>query len=299
MNTAFSAQAGMRGRRLPALALVLAGVTISSPVSTSAAPDYASFNVVEDVAYGKSPWQTMDIYLPPTLNDPAPGGPPVLLMVHGGAWMSGDKRTESVVANKAAHWLERGYVFISVNTRLIPDADPVAQAEDVAKALATAQAMTGTWGGDPGRFVLIGHSSGGHLVSLLAADPALAEAQGATPWLGTIVLDAGAFDIVEIMGRGHAAFFDQAFGTEPAYWRKASPIHRLTSKTAPMLLVCSSLGTLSCAQAQAFADAVTKHGGKAGILPVKLRHMAIDNDLGLPGRYTDGVDNFLKSIGLP
>ena len=241
----------------------------------------------------------MDIYLPPTLNDPAPGGPPVMLMVHGGAWMSGDKRTETVVANKAAHWLERGYVFISINTRLIPDADPVAQAMDVAKALATAQAMTGTWGGDPGRFVLIGQSSGGHLVSLLAADPALAETQGAAPWLGTIVLDAGAFDIAEIMGRGHAGFFDQAFGSDPAYWRQASPIHRLASKPAPMLLVCSSLGARSCPQARAFADKVIENGGKAGVLPVALRHMAIDNDLGLPGDYTDGVDDFLRSLELP
>jgi acetyl esterase/lipase len=159
--------------------------------------------------------------------------------------------------------------------------------------------MTGTWGGTPGRFVLMGHSSGGHLVSLLAADPSLAAGQGAAPWLATIALDAGAFDIVEIMGRGHADFFDQAFGANPGFWRKASPIHRLTSKPEPVLLVCSSLGARSCPQARAFSDKVIENGGRASVLPVKLRHMAIDNDLGLPGKYTDGVDDFLKSVGLP
>jgi acetyl esterase/lipase len=164
--------------------------------------------------------------------------------------------------------------------------------------------MAGMWGGSPGsgdpdRFVLMGHSSGGHLVSLLAADPEIAKAQGAAPWLGTVVLDAGAFDIVEIMGRGHADFFDQAFGNDPDFWVAASPIRRIKDNPAPMLLVCSSLGTLSCAQANAFARAAEKHGGRTEVLPVKLRHMAIDSELGLPGDYTAGVDAFLKSLGLP
>ncbi len=250
--------------------------------------------MIEDVTYGDDFRQTMDVYLPEKAEDP-----PVILMVHGGAWAGGDKRTESVVADKAAHWLRRGYVFVSVNTRLVPDAGPVAQAEDVARALAAAQAMAGTWGGSADRFVLMGHSSGAHLVSLLAADPALAAAHGAKPWLGTVSLDAGAYDIVEIMGRGHADFFDRAFGADPAYWKRASPIHRLTGKPAPMLLVCSSLGGRSCAQAEAFAKAVGAKGGAADVLPVPLRHMAIDDDLGLPGEYTDGVDSFLKSLGLP
>jgi len=285
------------GLRLFAAIAVIYGALLSG----AAGRDFASFNVIEDVAYGASPWQTMDVYLPPDLGEAAP---PVIVMVHGGAWMSGDKRTEDVVANKAAHWLERGYVFISVNYRLWPDADPVAQAQDVARALATAQGMAGMWGGNPpaggpDRFVLMGHSSGGHLVSLLAADPAIASAKGAKPWHGTIVLDAGSYDIVEIMGRGHARFYDQAFGADPAYWKTASPIHRLSATPAPMLLVCSDLGGRSCGQARAFADAVTRHGGRAEVLPVKLRHMPLNADLGLPGGYTDGVDAFLKSLGLP
>lgn len=279
-------------------------VAVAAPETSPAGPAFSDFNVVADVAYGDSPWQTMDVYLPPKPANSGTAGPPVILMVHGGAWMSGDKRTESVVANKAAHWLGKGYVFISANTRLVPDADPFAQAEDVAKALATAQRMAGMWGGSPGAdepepFVLMGHSSGGHLVSLLAADPEIARAHGAAPWLGTVVLDAGAFDIVEIMGRDHADFFDQSFGNDPDFWVAASPIRRIADNPAPMLLVCSSLGTLSCAQANAFAKAVEKHGGRTEVLPVKLRHMAIDGELGLPGDYTAGVDAFLSSLGLP
>lgn len=274
-------------------------VLLAAPRHGLAGPDFTDFDVIADVAYGDSVWQTMDVYLPPDSGGAGTAGPPVILMVHGGAWTTGDKRTESVVANKAAHWLGRGYVFVSVNTRLVPEADPIEQAGDVVRALAAAQSMAGVWGGGPDRFVLMGHSSGGHLVSLLAADPALAAAHGASPWLGTISLDAGAYDVVEIMGRGHADFFDRAFGADPAFWKASSPIHRIAAKPAPMLLVCSSLGGRSCGQAAAFAAAVERSGGTADVMPVKLRHMAIDNDLGLPGAYTDGVDGFLKSLGLP
>ncbi|WP_436643827.1 alpha/beta hydrolase [Microbaculum sp. FT89] len=274
-------------------------VLLAAPQRGLAGPDFSDFDVIADVAYGDSVWQTMDIYLPPKPAGSGAAGPPVILMVHGGAWVAGDKRTESVVANKAAHWLDRGYVFISANTRLVPEADPIEQAGDVARALAAAQSMADVWGGRPDRFVLMGHSSGGHLVSLLAADPALAAAQGAGPWLGTISLDAGAYDVVEIMGRGHADVFDVAFGADPTFWTAASPIHRITAQPAPMLLVCSSLGGRSCGQAAAFAAAVEKYGGSADVLPVKRRHMAIDNDLGLPGAYTDGVDGFLNALGLP
>lgn len=263
-------------------------------MAQSDVPARSDFEVIDDVAYGPSPSQRMDIYLPPDLQNA-----PALLMVHGGAWMVGDKATADVVANKARHWLAKGYVFISVNTRLVPEADPIEQAEDVARALAAAQSMSGVWGGDPDRFALIGHSSGGHVVALLAADPEITTAQDARPWLGTIVLDSGGFDMPEIMGRRHMDFYDQAFGADPDFWRAASPTHRMAVAPDPMLLVCSSLSKTSCPQAQTFAEAVAETGGRATVLPVALSHMALSNDLGLPGSYTGAVDSFLEELSLP
>jgi acetyl esterase/lipase len=43
-------------------------------------------------------------------------------MVHGGGWRTGDKALSRVVNNKAAWWLARSGVFVSVNNRLVPDA---------------------------------------------------------------------------------------------------------------------------------------------------------------------------------
>jgi acetyl esterase/lipase len=251
-------------------------------------------SIVRDVAYGPSPNQRLDVYRPAD-----PRGAPVLFIVHGGAWVVGDKASANLLANKLAHWVPRGYILVSANYRLLPEADPIAQADDVAKALATAQAKARTWGGDPSRFVLMGHSAGAHLVALLAADPSIAARQGGKPWLGTIALDSAAYDVTEIMRRPHLPLYDRAFGQDPRLWQKASPLHRLAGAPAPMLLVCSSRRLVACAQAQGFADKATSMGGRATVLPVDMTHAEINRNLGVQGLYTAAVDAFLKSLGLP
>ena len=278
------------GRLANALALAAVAVFMTGQAMAQQRPGTA---VIRDLPYGPSTAQRMDIYLPAH-----PQNAPVLFMVHGGGWARGDKTATNVVANKIARWVPQGYIFISVNNRLLPEADPLEQADDVAKALAVAQSGARSWGGDPARFVLLGHSAGAHLVALLAADPAISARQGAKPWPGTIALDSAALDIVEIMQRGHFRLYDSAFGADPAYWRNASPIHRLTAATAPLLLVCSSRRTDSCPAAQRFAEKAISKGGRATVLPVALTHGEINNELGLPGPYTNDVERFLQSLGL-
>ena len=67
-------------------------------------------------------------------------------MVHGGAWRMGDKAASNVVENKVARWVPRGVLFISANYRLLPEADALAQANDVARALARAQEVAARLG---------------------------------------------------------------------------------------------------------------------------------------------------------
>ena len=255
----------------------------------------AGGRVERDIPYGPDPAQRYDVYLPQHPTKSAA----VIFMVHGGAWLIGDKTSRGVVGNKAAHWLSQGVVFISVNYRLVPKADPLGQAEDLAKALSAAQAKAPSWGADPGRFVLMGHSAGAHLVALLAADPAIARRQGARPWLGSIPLDSAALDLEAIMKGRHLRFYDRVFKDDPAYWRQASPLARLTGRPAPMLVVCSSRRADSCPHARAFVAKATALGGRASVLPKPLSHREINVTLGEPGPYTAAVDGFLRSIGVP
>ena len=89
--------------------------------------------VERDIAYGADPAQRYDVYLPAHAKPNAP----ILFMVHGGGWRRGDKAYANVVEHKAAHWLSKGYVFVSANNRLLPQADPLQQARDVAAAVAS------------------------------------------------------------------------------------------------------------------------------------------------------------------
>ncbi|MGA9752560.1 MAG: alpha/beta hydrolase [Acidobacteriota bacterium] len=250
--------------------------------------------VERDIPYGPDPAQRMDAYVPANA-----AGAPVIFLVHGGAWMFGDKASAGVVANKVARWLPQGFIVVSVNYRLWPKAGPLEQADDVAKALAAAQAGAAAWGGDASRFVLMGHSAGAHLVGLLAADPGIASRQGARPWLGAVLLDSACLDVAETMGVRHMRFYDRVFGSDPAFWRRASPMDRLTSAPAPLLMVCSSFRRDSCPQARAFAAKAEELGGRAAVLPEALSHGEINRTLGLPGEYTAAVESFLRSLGLP
>jgi arylformamidase len=251
--------------------------------------------VERDIAYGSDPAQRLDVYRGADAKDA-----PVILMVHGGGWRRGDKGGPSMVKNKVEHWVGRGWVFVSVNYRLVPAANPAEQAEDIARALAFAQGKARSWGADPARFVLMGHSAGAHLVALVTSDGSMPARHGAQPWLATVAIDSAALDIEAIMNRKHHGLYDTAFGKDPALWREASPMARLRGKpAAPMLLVCSSKRDDSCPPAEAYAAKAVGFGGRVKVLPIELNHAKINDQLGTDGDYTNAVNNFLRSAGLP
>ncbi|MBN8736761.1 MAG: alpha/beta hydrolase [Xanthomonadales bacterium] len=251
----------------------------------------AGVRVVHDVRYGAQPSETFDVYAPAGAR-----AAPVVFMVHGGAWWIGDKAARGVVRNKVAHWVPRGIVVVSVDYPMLPGTPPLQQAQFVAKALAAAQRDAPQWGGDPHAFVLMGHSAGAHLVSLISAEPSMATSQGAVPWLGTVALDSAAYNVATIMRARHLRLYDDAFGDDPAAWAAVSPAVQLQAKIAPFLAVCSSRRADSCPQADAFVAKARDLGARAQVLPEALRHAEINEDLGQPSAYTSAVDGFLASL---
>lgn len=247
-------------------------------------------NIQRDIPYGSDPRQRFDVYLPA----PAAPGAPIIFMVHGGGWRTGDKAEKAVVENKAPYFTGRGYLFVSVNYRMLPDADPLAQAKDVAQALAAVQAKAAGWGGDARRTILMGHSAGAHLVALLAANPALAPGSS---WLGTVALDSGALDVPDIMASRHMRLYDEAFGSDPAFWRTVSPAHALQPGARPMLLVCSTQRERACRQAHDFAQRLRAGGARAEVLEQAKSHRDINLQLEADAGYTRELQNFLDGLG--
>ena len=250
----------------------------------------AGVEVASDIQYGPSEQHLLDVYYPAA----KPRGAPVIFMVHGGAWRVGDKASRAVVRNKVAHWVPKGFVFVSANYRLIPDAYPIEKAAVVQTALLFTQQHAGEWGGSADKFILMGHSAGAHLVSMVATQPDPATA----PWLGTIALDSAAYDVEAIMASDSPARpYKAAFGNRRAYWRRASPSHRLKGVMPPFLAVCSSRRREgACSQAESFIQKANDHGIDAQLLPLSMSHRAINTDLGKRNCLTRHIDAFIHKL---
>lgn len=251
--------------------------------------------IMRDIAYGSDPLQRMDVYLPLDQHSQA-GARPVIVMVHGGAWRIGDKANRSVVDNKLAHWQDKGWIFISVNYRLLPNASVYQQTEDIALAMQYIQQHAVGWGGNPQQIVLMGHSAGAHLITLLAAQPEWLSVHP-QPWWATIALDSAAYDVAQIMSTDHHKLYDPAFGTNPQDWWALSPSVQLKQEMMPFLAVCSTIRPdKPCPQAEQFVILASRLGTEASILPVALSHGEVNQLLGLQNAYTAAVDDFMRRL---
>src|SRR5262245_42877059 len=243
------------------------------------------------VSYGPDARQSFDVYAPANATKA-----PIIFMVHGGAWMIGDKTNRRTVENKVAHWVPRGFVVISANYRMLPEADPLEQARDVALGVAAAQREARTWGADGDKLVLMGRSAGAHLVTLLASSRELRAEAKLAPWLGTVSLDTGTHDVVDTMEQPHPRLYDRAFGTDPSFWREVSPLHQLERGAAPFLLVCSTRRSDSCPPGDSLAARARGLGIRAEVLGKDFSHAEINALLGEDAAYTAAVDAFLASL---
>ena len=254
----------------------------------------AKMNSLKNVAYGHHPEQIMDIYFaskPLAEKQPAP----LIVMVHGGAWSIGDKNNTAVVKNKVEYWGKRGWIFISINYRLLPDATVQQQTQDVAAALIYIQNHASDWYADPKQLVLMGHSAGAHLVSLLSTRPAWLTSQPQA-WRSTIALDSAAYDIEKIMQARHARFYDQAFGNQPSNWKALSPTLQLHQALPNFLAVCSTTRPdQPCIQAQQFVQQAQRLGTQAQLLALPLSHIEINRSLGKNNEYTEVVNQFIQT----
>jgi acetyl esterase/lipase len=126
-----------------------------------------------DIPYAAiSDAQQLDIYLP----DEGDGPFPVILSIHGGAFMGGDKRDMQVTPMLKG--IERGYAVISINYRLSGEAIWPAQIQDCKAAVRWIKANAGTYNLNPDKIVAWGGSAGGHLSAMLGTSGAIDELEG-------------------------------------------------------------------------------------------------------------------------
>jgi acetyl esterase/lipase len=138
-------------------------------VVLNASPTHTeSFEIQEklDIPYHDvSDRQVLDVFGPKRVE-----GRPVVLFVHGGAWMIGDKCLFGLYRNFGRFLAKNGTVAVMINYRLSPAVKHPEHVKDLARAFAWTRRHIKEYGGDPDCIFLCGHSAGGHLVSLLATN---------------------------------------------------------------------------------------------------------------------------------
>ena len=194
---------------------------------------------ISDIAYDSKPGvdpqrQRLDLYLREGL-----AGAPVVLYVHGGSWVRGDKARALF---KPAALVPEGYLFASMNYRFRPTASLAEMAQDVATAAAWLKRHAAKYGGDGSRLALAGHSAGAHLVAAVGTNEAFMETAGAAlADLNCVVaIDTAMYDVPLQMKHALGAHTN-AFGTDRDAWMPVSPWHHVESDKGipPFLLFVS------------------------------------------------------------
>ena len=178
----------------------------------------------------------LDVYAP---NERLPAGRPVVLFIHGGSWNSGSK---DVFIYKAIgrRLARQGIVGVVISYRLSPQVHVPEQAADCARALAWTVQHIKEYGGDPARVYVMGHSAGGGLAGLLAADDSLLARHGLprNPVRGAIMDDPAGLDMYTYLKRREYGDEDEyliPFTHDPAVWRENSALYHLHAGSPPFV----------------------------------------------------------------
>lgn len=237
---------------------------------------FKPFNLKENgskqlnIKYGTGKNQTLDIYSPKVQNGKKM---PVIIYVHGGGWSGG---TKSNVDNKPAFFVNKGYVFVSVEHRFSPNVQYEQMAADISTAVKWVYNHAAEYQIDPNRINLMGHSSGGHLVMLIATNPKYLNSVGLSPnSISSVVSLEGPLNLTDFLQR--MGTYKKVFGNNKKVWEEASPETYAGNKDLPpMMLVTRNKSSIN-----AFMEKAKKAGNKVSFFECRsLSHSNVTNLLG-------------------
>ena len=263
------------------IALALAFVSVAEAQSVKSNLPYAE---------PENERQTLDVYASKGAKDL-----PVVFWIHGGGWQAGDKTS---VQGKPKAFVDKGFVFVSTNYRLLPNVDMATIFRDVAKSLGWVHKHIAEHGGDPKRIFVMGHSAGAQLAALMCTDDRYLKAEG-VPFevlKGCVPVDGDTYDVPAIIetaetrrrvhGQPQAKLgHREKFGNDPEKHKDFSAVTHVKKEKGipPFLILYVSDHPDNSAQAQRLG-AVLKDAG----IPTKVfgaqetNHTRINAELGTP-----------------
>jgi acetyl esterase/lipase len=234
--------------------------------------------------------QVLDIYAPPNARNL-----PVVFWIHGGGWQTGDK---SDVKLKPQWFMDKGFVFVSTNYRLLPDVDMGTLIRDVAKSFGWVQRHIAEYGGDPKRVLVGGHSAGAQLAAIICTDDRYLNAEGVSfdVLIGCVPVDGDTYDVPAIIETAETRLrvhgfppptngHRQKFGNTPENHKDFSAVtHIARGKGIPPFLILHVADHPdTSAQAQRLSAVLKDAGIATTVFGAKeTNHTKLNDNLGLP-----------------
>jgi triacylglycerol lipase len=225
--------------------------------------------IVRDLAYGTDERHRLDVYRPLGANGPAP----VVIFLHGGGFIRGDKQDREPVGN---YFSRHGVLAVVPNYRLGPRHRWPAGAEDVSAALAWARANVAAYGGNPDHIVLAGESAGAAHIATATLVKRFHPAEGLK--VAGVFLASGVYNVeLELLARSQLGIAtpdprnEAYFGTDFAAYRSMSTVELIDAAPFPLAISYAELDPVQM-QAQAgelFSRLVTRHGFQPRISVVR------------------------------
>ena len=204
-------------------------MTLAAYLPLLAAAPKEGVEKIRDIAYGRHPRQIMDIFRPAGKTKM-----PVVIFVHGGAFVRGDKCVNAEVYDNVLYWFARhGVLGVNLEYRLAPEAAYPGVTDDMAQAVAWVKAHAAGFGGDPESIFLVGHSAGGTHAAAYAWDPA-------SGYLGRdlkgMVLISGRLRADVLAENPNAAGVRAYWGSDESLYEARSPVTHVAASKLPLMI---------------------------------------------------------------
>jgi acetyl esterase len=216
--------------------------------------------VTKDIAYGAHPRQKLDIYQPSGKSNL-----PIMVFFHGGGYTRGERDYSPLVhANILTYFARNGFLGINADYRLAPEFAWPSGGEDVGAVVQWVKKNASTYGGNPDRIFLFGHSAGASHVALYALDRRLQPPNG--PGIAGAILLSGRYELHAdpddaSVSKGGVADY---FGTDPSRFESRSVTSHVTESRVPIMIVLSEFDqtNLVTTSGELFVALCKRDGGR-------------------------------------
>lgn len=266
-------------------------LSLMDPFNLPTAMDSGTVKIGDGIPYAGGPRGKLDVYVQ---QNPVRNAP-VLMFIYGGGWKLGERWEYEFVGRAFA---ARGFVTVIADYRLVPEVAYPAFLYDAAVAVRWVEDNIATFGGNPDKLFLAGHSAGAYNAVMLGLDPAFLREAGTTLKVRGVAGLAGPYDFYPFE-------FDEvrdAFGNAPNP-EGTQPVRLVNADSPPMFLATGNLDLIvKTDNTTALAAKLRQHG-----VPVEekyydgIGHMEIVTAIGAMMRWRapvlEDMVNFYASLG--